>query len=68
MTGVCEGKCMRYSPGDEPHTLMRYHSCGLSQLYEVCAWKSVCGRAYNLKGIKGKTYFFSFLSFVSLLL
>ena len=27
--GVCEGKCMRLTPRDEPLTLMRCHSCGL---------------------------------------
>ena len=49
--GVCEGKYMGRSPGDEPLTLTRYHSCRLPQLYEVIErWKSVCGRAYNLQG------------------
>ena len=42
--------------------------CGLSQLYGACGWKSVCGQTYNLKGMKGKIYLFSFLSFDSLLL
>ena len=32
---VCEGECMGNSLGDEPLTLMRYQSCGLSQLYEA---------------------------------
>ena len=27
----------------------RCHSCGLSQLYEACGCKSVCGRACNLR-------------------
>ena len=50
MVGVCEGECMGCSPGDEPLTLKRCHSCGLPQLYEAFeGWKSVCGRAYNLK-------------------
>ena len=49
-------------PGDKTQTLKRCHSCGLSQLYEACWWKSVCGQAHNLKGVKGKFYFFSFLS------
>ena len=46
---------MGSSPGDEPLTLTRCYSCGLSELYEAFeGWKCVCGRAYNLKGIKGK--------------
>ena len=37
----------------------------MPQLYEACEWwKSVCGRAYNLKGIKGK--FSVFLLFLKL--
>ena len=65
MAGFCEGECMGRSPGDEPLTLTRYHSCGLPQLYEACeGWKSVCGRAYNLKEIKGK--FSVFLLFIKL--
>ena len=36
-------------------TLKKRHSCGLTQLYEpLQGWKSICGRGYNLKGIKGK--------------
>ena len=55
MAGVCEEECMAHSPGDEPLTLTRCHSYGLPKLYEACkGWKSVCGRVYNLKGIKGK--------------
>ena len=51
---VCEGECMGRSPGDETLTLKRCHSCGLPQLYEdLEGWKSVSGRAYNLKGKKG---------------
>ena len=47
MAGFVRGKCMGRSPGDEPLTL--------PQLYEAFErWKSVCGRAYNLKNIKGK--------------
>ena len=57
MAGVCEGECIGRSPGDEPLTLTRCHSCGLPQLYEAFGWKSVCGRVYNLKGIKGKISF-----------
>ena len=33
---VYEGACMGHNPGDEPRTLKRCHSCGLSKLYEVC--------------------------------
>ena len=29
MAGVCEGECIRRSPGDEPLTLMRCHSFGI---------------------------------------
>ena len=50
MVGVCEGECM-----DEPLTMKGCHRCGLPQLYEALeVWKSICGRAYNLKSIKGK--------------
>ena len=50
-----EGECMGHSRDDEPLILTRCHSCGLSQLYEALEeWKSVCSRAYNLKGIRGK--------------
>ena len=62
MAGICEGECMGCSPGDEPLTLMRYHSCGLPH-EALEGWKSVCGQAYNLKGIKGK--FSVFLLFLS---
>ena len=66
MAGVCEGECMNHGPEDEPLTLTRCHSCGLPQLYEACeGWKSVCGRGYNLKGIKGN--FSVFLLFLGLL-
>ena len=59
--GVYEGECMWRSPEDEPLTLTRCHSCGLLQLYEALeGGKSVYGRAYNLKGIKGLIYFFLF--------
>ena len=70
MTGICEGECMGRSQGDEPLILTKCHSCGLPQLYEAFeGCKSVCGRAYNLKGIKGKfLFFFSFLSLASPLL
>ena len=60
--GFVRGNEWGHSPEDEPKTLTRYHNCGLSQLYEACGWKSVCGQAYNLKSIKGKIYFLSFLS------
>ena len=59
--GICEEECMGHSLGDETQTLMRYHIFRLSQLYEACGWKSVCGQAYNLKVIIGKIYFLSFL-------
>ena len=53
------GFVMGCTPGDEPLTLMRYHSCGLPQLYEAFeGWKSVCGLAYNLRG--NFLFFFSF--------
>ena len=56
---------MGRSPKNEPLTLMRCHNCGLKQLYDVLeGWKSVCGRAYNLKAIKGKIS--SFLIFLKL--
>ena len=65
MLGVCEGECMGHSSGDEPQTLTRCHSGGLPQIYEAFeGWKSVCDRAYNLKGIKGK--FSVFLFFLKL--
>ena len=68
MAGVCEGEWIGDIPGDESQTLTRCHSCVASQLYQACWWKSVCGRDYNLKGIKGEIYIFSFLGSVSLLL
>ena len=58
MAGVCEREYMEHSQRDKHHTLTRCHSCGLSQVYVAFWWKSVCGRAYNIKGIMGK--FFSF--------
>ena len=52
---VYEREYMGSSLGNELLTLMRCHSCGLPQLYEALeGWKSVCGQAYNLNGIKGK--------------
>ena len=63
--GFFVGEYMGRCPGDEPLTLTRCHSCGLPQLYEALeGWKSVCGRVYNLKGIKGK--FSVFLLFLKL--
>ena len=56
--GVCEGECMGHSSGDEPLTLTRCHS------YMKPVKKFFCGRAYNLKGIKGK--FSVFLIFLKL--
>ena len=32
--GVCEGECIGCNQGDEPLPLMRWNSCGLSQLYK----------------------------------
>ena len=59
--GVCEWECMGRSPRDAPLTLTRCHSSGLPQLFEAIeGWKSVCGRAYSLKGTNRK--FFSFCS------
>ena len=53
---------MGRSPGYKPLILRRCHSCGLPQLYEAFkGLNSVCGPAYNLKGIKGK--FSAFLLF-----
>ena len=34
MAGVCNEECLGHSPVDETLTLMRFYSCGLSQLYE----------------------------------
>ena len=60
MAGVCEGEWMGHRTEDEPLTLTRCRSCGLPQLYEALeGWKSVCGLAYNLRGIKGKIRFSS---------
>ena len=57
--GVGEEECTGRSPGDAPLTLTRWHSCGLPHLYEALeGWKSICGRAYNLKGIKGNCFCF----------
>ena len=57
--GFCEGEYIRHSPGDEPQTLTTCHSCGLPHLCEALeVWKSVCGRSYNLKGIKGTVSLF----------
>ena len=44
-------------------TLTRCQNCGLSELYEACGYKSVCGRAHNLKGIRvNLLLFFSFMA------
>ena len=65
MAGFLRGECMGCSLGDEALNLTRCHNCGLPQLYEAFeGWKPVCGRAYNLKGIKGK--FSIFLHFLKL--
>ena len=73
MARVYKEKCFGRCPGDEPLTLTRLQSCELPQLYEVLEGrKSDCDQAHNLKGIKGKfsvfLFFFTFLSFDSLLL
>ena len=59
---------MGHSLGDEILTLMRCHSCGFSQLYKTWGWKSVCSRADNSKGIKGKINFFDFVFFLKVFL
>ena len=65
MVGVCGRECMERRLGDEPFTLTRCHSCWLLQLYKACeGWKSICGQAYKLKGIKEK--FSVFLLFLKL--
>ena len=57
-----KGKCLGLSIGDEPLTLARYHSCEMSQLYEILVgYKSVCGQACNL-GLKEEILCFSSLS------
>ena len=43
--------------------LTRCHSCELPQLYEALGLTSVCLRAYDVKGIKGKISFFLKLCF-----
>ena len=49
------------SPGNKPLTLTICQSCGFPQLNEALeGWKSVYGRAYNLKGIKWKISIFLF--------
>ena len=40
--GVYDGECKGHNTGEEPQTLMRCHSFGLSQLYEAHGQKSVC--------------------------
>ena len=46
MLGVCEGECMGRSLRDEPLSLTRSLSCGLSQLYEAFEWwKLFCWNA-----------------------
>ena len=61
---------MGRSPENEPLTLTRCHSCGLPQLYEVFeGWNSVLWPSLQFNGHKGEIFFFfSFLSFVSLIL
>ena len=46
---------MGHSPGDEPLTLKRCHSCGLPQQYKpVRGGSPSVAELNNLKGIKGK--------------
>ena len=48
MVGVYEGLCMGHTPGDEPNL----DNMPQLWLYEALeGWNSVCGRAYNFKGI-----------------
>ena len=61
MAEVCEGKFVGHSPGVEPLTFSR-------QVEALEKWKSVCGQAYKLKGIKGIFLFFFLFSFASTLL
>ena len=35
MAGVCEGEYVGLRAGDEPLILMRFHRCGMPQLYEA---------------------------------
>ena len=62
MVGVCEGECMGCSLVDEPLNLMTCYSY-MNPLKGGSLWPSL-----QLKGHEGKNLFFSFLSFVSLLL
>ena len=63
--GGFEGESMGHTPRNEPQTLKR----GTVVFCRSYGWKSVCGGAYNLKGVKMKIYsFFFFLKLVSLLL
>ena len=62
--GLFEGECMGHSLGDEPFTLMRFHSCELVATpiwspwrLEVHLWPNL-----QLKGHKGESVFFSSLS------
>ena len=64
MAGVCEEKCMGHSPGEESPNIDEMPELWVVTAYEACGWKSV---PELTKGIEGKIYFFSFLSFVSLL-
>ena len=69
MAGVCEGECRGRSVGNEPLTLRDATVVGCHSYRKPLGGSSDCGRAYNVKVIKGKISFIvSFLSFVSLLL
>ena len=57
--GVCMEECLGYSSWDKHLTLMSYHSCELSWLYEAllkvefCLWPSL-----QFKGSKGGKFLF----------
>ena len=53
MAGACEGNARGVAQGMNPDL------DEMPQLYEACeGWKSICGQAYNLKGIKEMLFFF----------
>ena len=70
MAGVCEGECMGRSARGEHLTLTILLVVGChSYMNPLKGGSFVCGRAYNLKGVKGKfSVFLLFLKLASLLL
>ena len=62
MTGVCNGECLGYSPGDEPLTWTRCYNCGLLQLYETLRGECLLVAKPMTLGYKG-VIFFSFCLF-----